>query len=233
MVQYMYDLLSGKVLPATPPDQLTMGCEIQISYRLWGGLRAKKMSIVPIDASGELLRVVMSYVPNAQTIDELVMKVRERARIPVDDIDIINVRDYILSADGYVIVVDSTIGRDDERRREQFLGLVHFMQNLRIFRDNARLPMVRGVAILLTKVDRLTRKPETESDVEEYIQDNYPVLITELNGIRRRGGRVGYFYSYLEVRSGSLGSSVAMGGNLPIYSYKEYERLLYWFRDTF
>jgi len=213
-----------------------MGCVIHLSFPIWGGLRRKKVMITPLDTSGELLRVVMDLLPEATTIDDLIEKIKERTGITLTRKDVDDLRNFLLRASGYIMVIDAPVLlKRDSSRVDQNLGLVRFMQQLRKFRERADLPPLRGLAILLTKVDLIVdRVISNESDVGKLIQVWSPSLIPELNKVVERGGKIGYFYSWLGVEMDDKGIPyVKTIENMPEYSYNQYEKLTFWIRDTF
>lgn len=239
--EYMERLRSGQVLEPTNPNQLTMGCKIHVSYPKWGGLARKKATITPLDTSGEILRVVMELIPDVKTINDLIKEIRERTSMDLTQRDINDIQDFILSADGYILVVDAftLLSRSAPQDRiNQNLNLIRFMRQLREFRERVKLTPVRGLAVLLTKVDQITEKVTEESDVKRIIEKWSPGLYTEIKEVMNRGGRVGYFYSWLKVEVDEYEGEgrrvyVRTVENKPIYSQDQYEKLLWWIRDTF
>jgi len=236
--EFMESVRDGRVLDPTKinPDEKTFGCKIHLSYPKWGGLTKKKVTITPLDASGELLKAVMQNLPNVRTVDELIKRMQEKG-YPITRQDVDNIRNFILSADGYILTIDLPVllgGKSGDRRIEQNIGLVRFMRQLRDFRRRAfRAPHLRGMAVLLTKTDLAIPDVKSEQDVDGILRKYLSSLIPELNEVKEKGGKIGLFHSWLKVIEENGFRRIETIDHMPVYSYDQYEKLLFWIRDTF
>lgn len=217
-----------------PPEMKTTSCKIHISFPKWVGLVEKKVTITLLDISGEVLRLVIELMKDARTIREIIESLESKG-VQLEQDEVRDIQD-ILSADGYILIVDANklISQSSEDRMSQNLSLTCFMRNLRQFRERARLGRVRGVAVFLTKTDQTPgKRPQSEGDVEEIIRSYAPGLIAELNELKAKGGAVRYFYSYLDVEVSEGRPRARIYMNRPIYSQDQYKELLWWIRNTF
>ncbi len=243
--EYMVRLRSGEVLPPNQPDKKVLSCEVVLRFP--SGpipiIGRKTVRIMPLDIAGELLRVVMELIPDVKTVQDVIAKIEEKIGIRLTEEDVDAIRNQILLADGYILVVDAprlVTGEEDRLAMEQRLRLIRFMQNVRAFRERVGAKPPRGVALLLTKVDQLMSPTiKSSKDVENFVKRNFQGIIPELEEVRRTGGKIGYFYSWLRVyetvdeATGEITGRVEVHKNTPVYSRDEYERLIYWIKDVF
>ncbi len=233
--EYTYRLRMGEVLEPTPPEKKVLSCEIILRFP--GLLFEKTIHIMPIDIAGELLRVVMELIPDVKTIRDLIKKIQEKTGMTLSEEDVQIIRNHILSAHGYILVFDAPrLVSQESVAMEQAVGLGHFMEELRNFRREAGVKEpLRGVAILLTKVDQLIGiRIESGKDVENFVETYAPAIKSELEEARRNGAKIGFFYSRLNVFHDDRGKGrVYVTGRTPVYSREQYERLIFWIKDTF
>lgn len=213
-----------------PPTPIGASLEAFLSLRFRQRVRTIAVNIGLTDVAGETLKEVMDYVAAGR------FEMPDEARIQ-------DVNRYILNASSFLLVVDLQrliLHREGDSQDAQFARFIDLLMRWKKF--NKRSPRTKCIGLVFTKYDTVKNTLE----VHEHISlDSESSRLAFLNKFMLQTAlilkskvaehTVGTFYSGVgletdedDMVTGRL--RVVPGTRRPVYSVKEYVRLIAWLR---